>query len=142
MSRYTISVEQDEQTGDLVLPLPQELLDEVGWDTDDVLEWKYNDDGSFSLTKKEDRSDIVLVETISTFRVRYAARVPKGKKDWALDSVTMEEVQEFSQKHLDETIVSHRLLTNEQYLELFDEDNDYLSHIHKEKKFEYITDIR
>ena len=74
----------------------------------------------------------VLVETISTFRQRYMVEVPigidnygKNKIDWALDTVTMEEAKEFSQEHIGELIVSHRVVTKEEALSLCDKDNDY-----------------
>jgi bifunctional ADP-heptose synthase (sugar kinase/adenylyltransferase) len=74
----------------------------------------------------------VLVETISTFRERYMVEVPVGvdrygkdKADWALDTVTMEEAKEFSQEHLGETIVSHRVVTKEEALAMCDKENDY-----------------
>ena len=74
----------------------------------------------------------VLVETISTFRARYMIEVPTGidnygkdKIDWALDTVTMEEAKEFSQEHIGELIVSHRVVTKEEALTLCDKDNDY-----------------
>jgi hypothetical protein len=74
----------------------------------------------------------VLVETISTFRERYMIEVPVGiddygkdKIDWALDTVTMQEAKEFSQEHIGELIVSHRVVTKEQALALCDTDNDY-----------------
>ena len=36
-NKYTVRVEEDTETGDLILPLPQELLDNVGWQTGDTL---------------------------------------------------------------------------------------------------------
>ena len=71
----------------------------------------------------------VLVDTLSLFRIRYCIQVPAGKKDWALDTVVMggDELKEFSQKHLDEVILSHRVISEAEALELFDEDNAYLS---------------
>jgi hypothetical protein len=42
--------------------------------------------------------------------------------EWALDTVTMDEADEFSQLHLDELITSSRELTREQVLELVRED--------------------
>ena len=51
LKQWTVTVEQDGE--DLVLPLPQELLDQVGWSTGDTLEWVDNHDGSYSLVKKE-----------------------------------------------------------------------------------------
>ena len=38
MSNYTVKLEEDEN-GDLVLPLPDELLKEMGWDIGTVLYW-------------------------------------------------------------------------------------------------------
>lgn len=67
----------------------------------------------------------VLVEAVSMFRNRYMVEVPKGKSEWASDTVVMDEAVEFSQKYLDETITSSRVLTKEQALELCDADNDY-----------------
>jgi len=69
---------------------------------------------------------------VSTFRERYMVEVPVGvdrygkdKADWALDTVTLEEAKEFSQEHLGETIVSHRVVTKEEALVMCDKDNDY-----------------
>ena len=50
---FTITLEEDPETGDLILPLPQELLDDAGWGEGDVLNWRDNKDGSWSLTKKD-----------------------------------------------------------------------------------------
>lgn len=65
--------------------------------------------------------------------------VPKGKREYALDTVTMEEAKEFSQKWLGETIVSHRKIKKKQILKLFDEDNDYLKDWDEDKKLEFVT---
>lgn len=70
-------------------------------------------------------TELVLVETVSMFRMRYVVEVPKGHSDYALDTVTMNEAKEFSQKHLDETIVSHRVITENQALSMCNIDNDY-----------------
>lgn len=69
------------------------------------------------------KTEWVLVETVSMFRMRYMVEVPVGKAEWALDSVTMNELNEFSQQHLDEVIVSHRTVTYPEALALCDEDN-------------------
>lgn len=78
----------------------------------------------------------VLVECIDTFRMRYVVQVPKGKKDYALDTVTMREAKEFSQKPLDEIIVSHRVISEKDALALAVEDNKYGSSWSDEKKIE------
>ena len=51
---YTVKVEEDPDTGDLVLPLPTELLNQMGWDIGDDLVWSDNFNGTFSLSKKVD----------------------------------------------------------------------------------------
>jgi hypothetical protein len=49
---FTVTLEQDGE--ELVLPLPTEILNQMGWDIGDVLEWSDNFDGTFSITKKDD----------------------------------------------------------------------------------------
>lgn len=91
-------------------------------------------------------SKIVLVETVSTFRHVYAVELnDNDPAEYALDDVVMagtgaEEfgLQEFSQKHIAEDIFSHRVVTEEEYLRVFDEMNDYLSSWTTEQKKKYI----
>lgn len=84
---------------------------------------------------EEDESlDYVLVETIETFRQRYVIPTPHGKDEWALDTVVMDEGTEFSQKYLDETIVSHRRISKREALQLCDIDNDYAVEWDEEQK--------
>jgi hypothetical protein len=49
---FEVIVQEDPETGDAILPIPQELLDQVGWKEGDELDWKETTDGSFVLTKK------------------------------------------------------------------------------------------
>ena len=50
---WTVTVEEaDDGSGDLVLPLPQELLDLQGWKEGDDLEWTDEGNGHWSLSKK------------------------------------------------------------------------------------------
>jgi hypothetical protein len=58
--------------------------------------------------------------------------------EWAEDCVTCDEVVEFSQKHVGETIIDSEILTEEQMLEKFDADNDYLKDWTREKKIQYV----
>ena len=123
-NKWTLNVKYDDESGDTFIELPDDLMIEAGWNLGDDIEWIDNKDGSWTMKKKENKQ-WVLVETVQTFRHRYVCEVPKGKAEWALDTVTMEEAKEFSQQHLGETIVSHRTLTMEEALELCDQDNDY-----------------
>ena len=55
MSKWTIELEEaDDGSGDLILPFPDDLLADAGWKEGDVLEWIDNQNGSFTLRKKED----------------------------------------------------------------------------------------
>lgn len=48
---YTVKVEEDPNTGDLVLPFPTELLAQMGWDIGDNLVWEDHFNGTFSIKK-------------------------------------------------------------------------------------------
>ena len=109
------------------MPLPKDLLEEMGWKEGDTLDWKDNKDGSFSLSKKQKEiTELVLVECIQAYRMRYLVEVPKGQSEWALDTVVMNKAKEFSQKPMEEILVSHRVVTKKEALNIFDVDNDYL----------------
>ena len=54
MTKWTITLEEAEDgSGDLVMPLPQDLLDGVGWKEGDTLEWINNNNGTWALKKVE-----------------------------------------------------------------------------------------
>lgn len=131
-----VQLETDEN-GDLILPLGDELCSELGWQVGDTIEWIDNDDGSWTMRKKMEK-ELVLVECISTFRMRYVVEVPKGKKEWALDTVVMNEAEELSQEHLGEQIVSHRVIDEAEYIRIFNEDNDYLKSWDDKHKFSFV----
>lgn len=83
-----------------------------------------------------------LVETISMFRMRYV--IEAQDETHACDEVTMNNdgnLSEFSQLHLDEIISSSREISDEEYLALFDRDNDYLAGWTDEQKFSFVNEI-
>lgn len=89
---------------------------------------------------------IVLVETVSTFRHMYAVEVrDEDPIEHALDDVVMyatgeftDEMEEFAQKHIAEDIFSHREITEDEYLKIFDKENDYLKEWTVEQKKRFI----
>ena len=138
---WTINLEEDPETGDLILPLNDDILEQTGWKTGDSIDWIDNKDGSWTMKKIE--TQWVLVETVSMFRERYMVEVPVGvdrygkdKTLWALDTVTMGEAKEFSQEHLGETIVTHHVVTKEDALAMCDKDNDYAKKWNDELKIQ------
>jgi len=48
----TVTLIEDPETGELILPFPEGMCDEMGWEIGDTLTWTSNEDGSFTLSKK------------------------------------------------------------------------------------------
>lgn len=92
----------------------------------------------------------VIVTAISSHRMRYVIPVDELQKlntdvpvegieaEWAMDCVTCNEVNDFSQVHLGEQIVDAVVVDEDAMLAQFDKDNDYLKGWTKEKKVEYV----
>jgi antitoxin component of MazEF toxin-antitoxin module len=116
------------EDGEHAIQLPDSIIQDLNLKEGDELHWDIKENGSVILSKVEKsvNTEWVLVETVQMFRHRYCVQVPAGKAEWALDTVTMEEAKEFSQLHLGETISSHRVVTEEEAIELCYQDNDYL----------------
>jgi bifunctional DNA-binding transcriptional regulator/antitoxin component of YhaV-PrlF toxin-antitoxin module len=141
MKHWTLEVKDDG-----ILEFPPDFIEETGWKEGDRIQWIDRKDGSFEMKKID--TQFVLVECISQFRERYVVEVPTGidklgndKAEWALDTVTMEEAVEFSQKHLGETIVSHRVISHDELIKLCDEDNEYCKDWSDDKKIEvFVTE--
>lgn len=66
MKSWTLTIEEDPETGDLVLPFTPEILDELGWREGDTLEWIDNKDGSWSLVKKKQKKKNKVVAKAKT----------------------------------------------------------------------------
>ena len=54
MKTWTITVEEDPETGECILPFPEDFLAEASWKEGDTLNWIENKDGSWSLEKLKD----------------------------------------------------------------------------------------
>ena len=88
---------------------------------------------------------LVMVDCISQFRIRFAVEV-EDNIDHALDEVHMREgdidnFHEFSQEHLGLMTISHREINKEEYLKMFDKDNDYLKSWTEDQKLRFINSI-
>lgn len=128
-NQYIVKVEEDPVTKELMLPFPPELIENLNWEINDVLEFKEEVSGfiikNVSLEERNSEEKIFIVETVSTFRITYAI---KGKSlEHALDTVTCEEADEINQEFLGETIFSGREVTKTELLE-------------KELNFPYMND--
>ena len=94
-----------------------------------------------------EKTQFVLVETISQYRMRYVVEVPVGVDDhgvdtslWALDTVTCDEAKEFSQEWLGETILSHRVINKKEILSMLAIDNpEWINHTDEKKLDIFVT---
>lgn len=82
---------------------------------------------------------LFIVETLSTYRHRYA--VYADNEDAAYQAVADESVDEMSQLFLGEVNRGITEVTEQQYLTMFDEDNDYLKSWDADKKLSFITEV-
>lgn len=51
-------VELIEEDGELVLPIPPEFMKELNWKEGDIMTWIDNEDGTFTLRKKDNTPEI------------------------------------------------------------------------------------
>jgi hypothetical protein len=51
-----VQLEQDPVTGELIMPIPTELLSQMGWIEGTELFWIDNEDGTYSLKEKKNES--------------------------------------------------------------------------------------
>ena len=59
MKSWTLNVEEDPVTGDCILVLPPDLLEETGWKEGDHLHWVDQGDGSWQIIN-EDLTNFVI----------------------------------------------------------------------------------
>ena len=50
----TVQIEYDAETDEYILPLGNDVCDQVGWQVGDTIKWQDNGDGTYTLTKAED----------------------------------------------------------------------------------------
>jgi hypothetical protein len=97
-------------------------------------------------------SKFVLVDTVLQYRMRYIIEVPDDHNDreypctaeqWAADTVTSEEMKEFSQLYLGETIIDTREIAKEEIIPMCNKQNEYCQSWTDEKKLEvFVTPVR
>lgn len=49
----SVKLEEDPETGDLILPLSEDILNQMGWDIGDELIWEELEGGMWSIRKKD-----------------------------------------------------------------------------------------
>jgi hypothetical protein len=88
------------------------------------------------MTKK-----LYLVETVSIFRMRYVVEAREAEHANEEFIMNKDNITEFSQHHVDECITSTREISSEEFIELFDTDNDYCKSWHDYQKYNCINKI-
>ena len=88
--------------------------------------------------------DYVVVTCISSYRMRYVMHKDDLQKlntekqvngiEWANDTVINDKCEEFSQEYMGEYITDTVEMNEEDMLELFDKDNEYLGKWSKDQK--------
>jgi hypothetical protein len=96
-------------------------------------------------------SKFILVDTISQYRMRYIIEVPDDHNEkeypcsaeqWAMDTVTAEDMKEFSQHWIGESIFSTREIAKEEIIPLCDKENSYCQSWDDEQKMKaFVTEI-
>lgn len=93
-------------------------------------------------------NEYVVVTTLSTFRIRYVVPrselqkcnppVPVKPHEWAKDSVTCGDLDEFSQEHIGEEIIDVWTEDLSRVLQRYDEENEYLADLDRDVKIHNI----
>lgn len=53
-TNWTLQVQEDPETGELILEFPDDVFEGTGWQIGDSITWIDNGDGSWTLRKTED----------------------------------------------------------------------------------------
>lgn len=123
-----------------VTPFSCEQPDEYREYTPQQFPWIDDEEEASDHITKND-TVLVMVECVSQFRERYVIEVDADHPEYALDDVAMGRCKEFSQVHLGEVIVSHRVVGVDEVLEICDEDNAYVKSWSDEKKLQvFVTE--
>jgi hypothetical protein len=144
MDKRWILPVQETNDGELYIELNDEILEGSGFQVGDTLDWKDNKNGSYTLTKavSEPKGDLYVVEGISMFHMKFVVRAKEAEH--AMDEVVCDtgSLKEFSQNHVDFNILGARKITKDEYLEMFNKDNSYLSIWTDEQKLKMINEIK
>ena len=56
-NKWTVTLEEDPETKDLIMPIPPDLLNQMGWDVGDTLIWEDLKNGSLALKKVDSSTE-------------------------------------------------------------------------------------
>ena len=79
---------------------------------------------------------LYLIRTISSFVHNYAVRADSVEE--AVQLVEDQTIEEMSQRHIGELTTDSHEIDEDEYIEIFDRENDYLSDWSRERKLSWI----
>ena len=53
---WIVTLEEDPETGELIMPLPLEAMQAQGWDIGDLLTWSVDESGAITLKKSDEQT--------------------------------------------------------------------------------------
>jgi hypothetical protein len=53
---WIVTLEEDPESGDLIMPLPHAVLAQEGWCIGDLMTWTVNENGTATLRKSDDQN--------------------------------------------------------------------------------------
>ena len=68
MTSWIITLDTDPETGDVILPLTDEQLKDIGWKVGDTLEWIDNHDGSWTIKVRKESLLTKITKYITILR--------------------------------------------------------------------------
>lgn len=118
---FTSVLEKDPDSNNLLLTIPDQLLKKEDWRIGDRIEFEDVRKGQCTLVNlskraREAKLELFIVETVETFRVRYAVKA-KSMFD-AADEVISDRATEFSRERLNESVFTMSEFTEDAYIEL------------------------
>jgi len=87
---------------------------------------------------------LYMIDCIAIHKISYCVEVDEITQLGEITRIINEgdhELEEFSQEFLGEKVVSNYHIFNDEYVKIFDKDNEYLKDWNTEKKLEFINKI-
>ena len=112
MMKKTVVVQEDPETGDLIIPFPPEMMTELGWQEEDMLDFSVIEGErvctikNLSYEARKEAMPVFIVETVETRKVTYLVRAREAGH--AHDEIVMKDALAISNEHLEETIFTTR----------------------------------
>lgn len=136
----TIVVVKQLENGDAYVEIPPKMLKQLGWKENQELVYTFLEDGGIAVSavkqetdeNSEDNTELLEVNTLSSFRLTYAMRVPKGLTDeqkLELVKLTLQDdtICDVSQEHNGEEVQEIKVVDEDHFVSEQVNGHNYLS---------------